>query len=167
MHNFPLLDGETKASSYQRVLREWLTLKAQLEAEERGEAIINVRQSWRHVIRGVREAQQGVIDTYGDTEGTREIWQKLERIVVQVINPAIDKGETPDHREHRGIEDYITMRTEDLVNASEDLPVRFAKLKPTLATGPPPWELPPVIGDSPPQLAKAFIASVERQASAR
>ena len=58
------------ASSYQRCLREWTRLKARIDLEAEGSREAEVEKAWSPILAAVREAQQHVIDTFGDTEET-------------------------------------------------------------------------------------------------
>ena len=86
--------SDGKLASYQRCLREWRRLKAKIDLEDAGGRKQAARASWQPLAQYVRHVQQQLIDEYGDTEATREIWTSLEKIYLKgLIAPASDAGE--------------------------------------------------------------------------
>lgn len=93
-HYFPAPEG--KIASYQRCLGEWHRLKARIDAASSVEKERSAREAWAPYLECVRSFQQRIIDRYGDTDKTREVWQGLERNFVPIIESSIRCGELPD-----------------------------------------------------------------------
>ena len=143
--NFPLLEGETKESSYQRVKREWLKAKAEFDIAKAGSDEAEVRKSWAPALAEVRRVQRDLIDSYGDTEQTREIYKTIERLFVeQIISPAIKHSEYATGPEIEFVVDDVRQKADSLhwihwqPTPSPDGNLRRENKQPP--AGEPPWE---------------------------
>ncbi len=90
---FPGLEG--KVASYRRCYFEWLALKAKIDGDTVRDNRAAIAESWKPFLNRLREAQQQIIDEYGDTEKTRLIWQELDSFFAdQIAGNAIRNGES-------------------------------------------------------------------------
>ncbi|MEO9931532.1 tyrosine-type recombinase/integrase [Rhodopirellula bahusiensis] len=145
--NFPLLEGETKESSYQRVKREWLKAKAEFDIEQTGSNEAAVRLSWSPVVNSVREAQQRLLDDYGDTEETREIFGALERRYIhRLVNASIVREEAATESDAEFHIGEVRETANLLKQAHFQLPRKFFEntktAPPEAPPSEPPWESP-------------------------
>ncbi|WP_145390061.1 hypothetical protein [Stieleria neptunia] len=77
---FPAKPGETKESSYRRVIVEWTRKKAEIDLADSETQETKLRESWQPLLNRVREMQAAVSNE--DTPTNRKIWLDLERLFV-------------------------------------------------------------------------------------
>ncbi|MGB0597932.1 MAG: hypothetical protein ACPGLY_14690 [Rubripirellula sp.] len=174
---------ETKASSYQRCLREWRLLKASVDAGEAQEKQRTIADSWSPILNRLREEQQHLIDEYGDSDSAREAWRYLEQQWGRrIIQASIGAGRSPQDRTLRLGEPSEKLATQSLLGDLEDDVWQCRKLffgesgdrgaslsapaeKP--AIGVPPWEEDPATVSTVAKLAEKFVDHVRSESSIR
>ncbi len=178
-HHFALNDGETKASSYQRVLREWRLVKNQIDAGEEQERQKSVADSWTPILNRLREEQQHLIDKYGDTETTREAWRYLEQQWGRrVIQASISASRTPQDRslpfggESAAVTSMLGDLEDDVIQCrklffGEESGASLSMLNEKPALGVAPWEQDPEAASSIRLLSERFVSHVKSEASLR
>ena len=92
---FGALPGETKESSYRRVIVEWTRKKAEIDLADTETLETQVREAWQPLLNRVREMQADV--SREDTPTNRKVWLDLERLFVdELISPSIELGVFPE-----------------------------------------------------------------------
>ncbi|WP_149499228.1 tyrosine-type recombinase/integrase [Roseiconus lacunae] len=170
-YHFPLRDGETKEGSYQRVLNEWLSRKAVIDSAESADNSQAVERSWRTFLDDVRSLQQRIINSYGDTEETREIWLAIEKQFVDgLIKVETARGAHANADQRKFLKGMLESTVQSLQEAHWQPTREFhenAGVATVEATGAPPWEGWASGLDDLRQLAKGFVANVRADSSIR
>ncbi|MDM4016685.1 tyrosine-type recombinase/integrase [Roseiconus lacunae] len=134
---FPAKPGETKESSYRRVIVEWTRKKAEVDLADSETQESKLRESWQPLLNRVREMQAVV--SSDDTPTNRKVWRDLERLFVdEMISPAIEAGLTPQDLGSAGHPDALVMTTEaDLRMHHSESPQLIGETP----DGPAPWDV--------------------------
>lgn len=166
---FSLLPGETKASSYQRCLRECRKWMAEVDGRLDSQSATATRDAWMPVATALQDAMQSIIDRHGDTEQTRLIYRDLRQTFGdRLLEASIAGGVSPGDDDVETIVGMIADHADSLSQIHWQPPVSGdgnLVSAPELASGQPPWESEPDHDNTLAALADRFANGIKVEQS--